>query len=93
MSEEHLDDSQCWLVANFRHDPEVANLRLRNGEKPDRSLSSAQLEAWTDHAEGCTLCETKVQCDLHVVRRTALRGSKPPPIHVPREQSWEDMVE
>ncbi|TSC76469.1 MAG: hypothetical protein G01um101431_602 [Parcubacteria group bacterium Gr01-1014_31] len=90
----HLDDTQQWFVANFRRDPQVANLRLRDGNCPDPPLSREQVQAWDTHAKSCRLCESMVECHHFSIRRAENRRKKlaavPPP---PREPSWEDMVE
>ena len=43
VSDTHLNDTQCWYVANFRGDPEVANLRLLGGGQPHPALTKEQV--------------------------------------------------
>ncbi|MDO8559949.1 MAG: hypothetical protein Q7S23_02820 [bacterium] len=89
----HLDDAQQWFVAHFRRDPNVANLRLRDGSLPNPPLTQEEVRAWNTHAKSCRLCESMVECHHFSISRSANRRKKFATAPPPREPSWEDMVE
>ena len=93
MAENHLDDTQCWLVANVRRNPQVDCLRLRDGLQPNPPLTHEQVHAWDAHAKSCPYCEAMVQCHLFSIRHRAKRRSKFATAPPAREQSWDDTGE